>query len=90
MVIKLFPAAASISIFKYFGVFFQLMALKFPKVLVASTSPITTANNPWALVVTFRVSVYSTLPVALPCKILKRKLICCDASITLLLVLATP
>ena len=90
MVMKLFPAVASISIFKYLGVFFQLIVLKFPIVLLASASPMTTANNPCALVVTFLISEYSIEPVALPCKILKRKLICCEASITLLLVRATP
>ena len=66
------------------------MRLKLPITLVASASPITTANNPCALVVTLRVSLYSTLPVADPCKILSRKLICCEAMITLLLLRATP
>ena len=90
MVIKLLPAAASISIFKNLGIFFQLIVLKFPIVLITSASPMTTANKPCTLVVTFLVSEYSTVPVALPCKILSRKLIGCDAKITLLLVLATP
>ena len=90
MLIKLFPAAASISIFKNLGVFFQLMVLKFPIVLLASASPMTIANKPCTLVVTFLISEYSTVPDALPCKILSRKLIGCDANITLFVVLATP
>ena len=66
MVTKLLPAATSISIFKNLGVFFQLIVLKFPVVLMASTSPITAVNNPCALVVTFLVSVYSAAPKAVP------------------------
>ena len=57
---------------------------------MAPVSPITAVNNPCAFVITLLVSTYSAIPVALPCKILKRKLIGCDANIILLFVLATP
>ena len=90
MVIKLVPAAGSISIFKNLGVSFQLMLVKFPNVLIAPVSPITAVNKPCALVATLLVSVYSAVPIALPCRILNLMVIACDASITLLLVLATP
>ena len=90
MVIKLLPAAGSISIFKNLGVSFQLMLVKFPSVLIAPVSPMTAVNNPCALVVTFFISVYSAVAVELPCRILNFMVMACDASITLLLVLATP
>ena len=56
IVIKLFPAAASISIFKNLGDSFQLIVVKFPSVLIAPVSPITAVNKPCALVMTFLVS----------------------------------
>ena len=56
MVIKLVPAAASISIFKNLGDSFQLMVVKFPSVLIAPVSPITAVNKPCAFVVTFLIS----------------------------------
>ena len=90
IVIKLFPAAASISIFKNLGDSFQLMVVKFPIVLIAPVSPITAVNKPCAFVMTLLVSVYSNVPVALPCRILNLIVMACDDSITLLFVLATP
>ena len=57
IVIKLVPAAGSISIFKNLGDNFQLMVVKLPNVLIAPVSPMTAVNNPCALVVTFLVSV---------------------------------
>ena len=74
IVIKLLPAAASISIFKNLGVFFQLMIVKLPTVLMAPVSPMTAVNKPCALVMTLLVSTYSVTPVELPCKILNRRL----------------
>ena len=74
--VKLVPPAGSISIFKNLGLFFQLIAEKSPIDELAFASPITTLNNPWAFVVTFRVSVYSTVPVELPCNMLSLRFTC--------------
>ncbi len=90
IIIKLLPAAGSISIFKNLGDNFQLIVLKFPNVLIAPVSPITAVNKPCALVVTFLISVYSAVPMALPFRILNFMVMSCDASIILLFVLATP
>ena len=66
MVIKLFPAAGSISIFKNLGLSFQSISLKIPKLIIVPVSPITAVNKPCALVFTFLISIYSGIPVALP------------------------
>ena len=90
IVIKLFPAAGSISIFKNLGLSFQSMSAKFPMVLIVSLSPITAVNKPCALVVTFRTSMYSDEPLADTFKILNFKVMSCDAITVLFVVLATP
>ena len=62
MVIKLFPAVGSNSIFKNLGFDFQSISEKLPKVLMVPVSPITSVNNPCALVLTFLISTYSGMP----------------------------